>query len=351
MNQLRHHSSAFTSALSLSLAVASSAGAQIPATLTTWDLTGEPGNQVATLATRDAPHVQGLPLMRGAGVTPTTAAHSINANGWHDLGAEDYFSFGFAIEPGYRVDLAELQIATRASTTGPANIELRSSHDGFAASLASISNSATGATNIVLDLRVLAALTGTVELRLYAADTVSAGGGTVGGQGSFRITQFTSGASTLPVELHGTVSVGGIGDAYCSQAVANSTGMVAVASATGSRVRAHDDVTLWATRLPPKSFGYFLASRHRGLAHQPGGSAGVLCLGGPIGVFVGPGQIRNSGTAGSFSIAIDLGRMPLPAGTVSAVAGETWNFQAWFRDSVAGGVTSNFTNGHSVTFL
>ena len=34
-------------------------------------------------------------------------------------------------------------------------------------------------------------------------------------------------------------------------------------------------------------------------------------------------------------------------GTASAMAGDTWNFQAWFRDANPSG-TSNFTNGVAV---
>lgn len=339
------------STLSLCLAVPPPAAAQTPVTLTTWDLTGEPGNQVVTLASHDAPHVQGSPLMRGSGVVPTAGLHSMSASGWHDLASDDYFSLGFVVEPGYRVDLAELQIATRASNTGPANAQLRSSVDGFAAVLATLSNQASGATSVLIDLHALTGLTGAFELRLYAADATSVGGGTVGSQGSMRITRYASAGSTFPVELRGTVTAGGIGEPYCGEATANSTGQVGVASAVGSPVRAQDDVTLWATELPKQSFGYFLTSRQRGLALQPGGSAGVLCLGGAIGRYVGPGQVKHSGAAGSISLAIDLDLMPTPSGTVAAAAGETWHFQAWFRDGSPTGATSNFTNGHSVTFL
>jgi hypothetical protein len=32
------------------------------------------------------------------------------------------------------------------------------------------------------------------------------------------------------------------------------------------------------------------------------------------------------------------------------LAGDTWHFQAWFRDTAAAAGSSNFTNGLSVTF-
>ncbi|MFT6833658.1 MAG: hypothetical protein ACJAZN_003843, partial [Planctomycetota bacterium] len=40
--------------------------------------------------------------------------------------------------------------------------------------------------------------------------------------------------------------------------------------------------------------------------------------------------------------------IPTPGGLVSGTAGETWNFQAWYRDAVSGTPTSNFTDGISI---
>ncbi len=104
--------------------------------------------------------------------------------------------------------------------------------------------------------------------------------------------------------------------------------------------------------MPLNAFGYFLTSSIQAAVPNPGGSAGVLCLGGQIGRYVGPGQIRNSGLTGAISLVLNLTRTPTPVGFVSVMVGETRNFQAWHRDSTAGGVaTSNFTDGLRVTFL
>ena len=56
-----------------------------------------------------------------------------------------------------------------------------------------------------------------------------------------------------------------------------------------------------------------------------------------------------SGGGGSFFLGLDLNDTPQPGGSVAIVAGETWNFQAWFRD-MNPGPTSNFTDGVSVLF-
>ena len=58
----------------------------------------------------------------------------------------------------------------------------------------------------------------------------------------------------------------------------------------------------------------------------------------------------NSGSTGSFSLALDLTAMADPANPVAVQPGDTWNFQAWYRDANPG-PTSNFTDAVSVTFL
>ncbi|MEM1451345.1 MAG: hypothetical protein AAGI22_19660 [Planctomycetota bacterium] len=142
-----------------------------------------------------------------------------------------------------------------------------------------------------------------------------------------------------------------IGTPYCGPAVANSTGAPAELNAFGSPIASIGNVTLRATDLPTTSFGFFLASRQQGFVANPGGSQGNLCVGGAIGRYVGPGQIQNSGTDGTFGLDLDLNQIPQPNGAVAVQSGEIWNFQAWYRDAVGGSATSNFTNGVEITFL
>jgi hypothetical protein len=137
---------------------------------------------------------------------------------------------------------------------------------------------------------------------------------------------------------------------YCSPAIPNSAGQAGILNATGSSVVVANNLALVASQLPQNSYGYFLTSRTRGYVIGAGGSQGALCLGGAIGRYVGPGQIMNSGTTGSFSLAINLTMMPQPFGRVAAQPGDSWNFQAWHRDAVGGAVTSNFTDALRVHF-
>lgn len=115
-------------------------------------------------------------------------------------------------------------------------------------------------------------------------------------------------------------------------------------NAFGSLSVNQNDLTLEASLLPPNVFGIFLASVETGFTASPGGSFGNLCLGGDIGRFNGPGQILDSGSAGSFSLALDLTAIPTPNVFVAVQPGSTWYFQTWHRDSTFGIQSSNFTD-------
>ncbi len=142
--------------------------------------------------------------------------------------------------------------------------------------------------------------------------------------------------------------VGGfeLGTPFCSPAVANSTGVPARIGAAGHAVAGGLPLTLRATDLPTHSFGYFLGSQTTAHVPMAGGSMGTLCLGGNLGRF--DAQIVNSGGGGSFQIDVDTTNIPgLPPSAVQP--GETWTFQAWFRDANPS-VTSNFTDAVQVVF-
>ena len=193
----------------------------------------------------------------------------------------------------------------------------------------------------------------------WSTDTLYATIYTGGGTGGFYSVDTTTGAVTLiqdtfslnaEMEISVKVGTGGnIGTNYCT-AVANSTGSTGDISATGSTIAANNDVTLMASALPNNAFGFFLTSMTQGFIANPGGSTGNLCLGGSIGRYVGPGQVQNTGTVGSFSLVLNLNQTPSPTGFVAISTGQTWNFQAWHRDQIAGTATSNFTDGLEISF-
>ena len=87
-----------------------------------------------------------------------------------------------------------------------------------------------------------------------------------------------------------------------------------------------------------------LVSSMSGLAVNPGGSVGNLCLGGAI----GRGLAFTPGL--NTTIRIFPQAIPQPNGLVSAQAGQTWYFQVWHREFQFGVVVSNFSNALGVTF-
>jgi uncharacterized membrane protein len=140
---------------------------------------------------------------------------------------------------------------------------------------------------------------------------------------------------------------GVIGSTYCGPAAPNSV------SAQGGSMRLSGANTvslgameLIAADLPPFSFGFFIASPVRDFQMSPGGAQGNLCLGGAIGRFVAPEQIQLSGPLGRIALTINPGALPTPNGPILPPFGETWNFQAWYRDANPT-ATSNFTSGAS----
>ena len=142
----------------------------------------------------------------------------------------------------------------------------------------------------------------------------------------------------------GGTGSGPIGTTYCAPAASNSSGVPGHIEAVGSESIGANDLTLQASGLPTSQFGLFVTSTTQAAIPV---SSGILCVGGSIGRFSGPGQIKNSGTSGSFELTIDLTANWPVVGVINIAPGETWNFTTWFRDI---GSTSNFTDGVSITF-
>jgi hypothetical protein len=137
---------------------------------------------------------------------------------------------------------------------------------------------------------------------------------------------------------------------WCSPAALNTTG------APGRMTLDTCTIALpvvGADQLPPGEFAYLLVGNGNGVIVQPPGSVGDLCLGGST-----PGIGRYSADLmavdASGQVETDLwrgntgggsGQLPNPPGGQLS-AGETWNYQYWYRD----GGSSNFTDAVRVTW-
>jgi hypothetical protein len=147
-------------------------------------------------------------------------------------------------------------------------------------------------------------------------------------------------------DVHIVEVLQGLGTNYCV-ANANSTGVGATISATGSAAAADNLLTLTVGDMPNGQFAYFVCGQASGFIANPGGSQGNLCILGQLGRF--RSQLQNSGSAGSVSIDVDLTQIPLNP-VVAVQPGDTWYFQLWYRDNNPG-PTSNFSDGIQVDFL
>ncbi len=161
---------------------------------------------------------------------------------------------------------------------------------------------------------------------------------------------------------------------FCDPANNNSTGSPAVLSGSfGSGVGSDLHLSVSGGPLPlgdgTRMLGYFLVGNMDAtpgitlsdgqfcLVGAPGASFGRYNVSGTtrnsIGLFDAAGDLENFvGTGGVSGYGFDVPSAIEIAGfpPTTIMAGDTYHFQAWYRDTLAGAGHSNFSNGLSVTF-
>lgn len=147
-------------------------------------------------------------------------------------------------------------------------------------------------------------------------------------------------------DLIASIDGAGVGTNYCT-ATPNYSGVSGRMSARGSDLASANNFTLEARQLTPSSVASFICSLDRGWTPGVGGGIGALCLGGDIGRFE---AVLPTGSLGQIEHRVDLTQLPQSTGSVSVAIGESWCFQAWYRDRVGNQPTSNLTDGLEVTF-
>ena len=136
----------------------------------------------------------------------------------------------------------------------------------------------------------------------------------------------------------------GLGSRYCA-ANANSTGAPARMLGSGSLSLGSNNLMLQASSVPAGVNGIFF---YGPLVHSAPLGGGVLCISaGSLGMFRLP--VVNSGILGTMQFQPNLLMPPQAAGQIQA--GQTWKFQAWFRDSAAGVGQFNLSDALALTFL
>ncbi len=172
------------------------------------------------------------------------------------------------------------------------------------------------------------------------------------------------------VNVHGvddftyTTADPAVGVPFCDPAVANSTGMP-VALTGSATTTSGSGLHLEMTDGVPGELAYLLAGNE-----ATAGSAisdGLFCLIGTstaqffrynvagtdmnsIGGFDATGTWVNASGTSSTGFGFDV-PSTIPSGVpITIMAGDTWHFQGWYRDTLSGSGHSNFSNGLSVTF-
>ncbi len=159
----------------------------------------------------------------------------------------------------------------------------------------------------------------------------------------------------------GRPNIAEVGASFCDPAAVNSTGSDVVLTGfmdngigSGLHIEANGG--------PDQEVGYFLVGTG---ASDPGLSIsnGFLCLSGAfyrynvngtsansIGMFDVNGQLQNLPGTSTSGTGYDVPAMIPDTVPIPIMAGDTYHFQLWYRDTPAGVGTSNFSTGLTVTF-
>lgn len=149
-----------------------------------------------------------------------------------------------------------------------------------------------------------------------------------------------------------------VGYRFCEPLAPNSAGTNAWIHAIGSNDVTANDTTLVITGLPMAGTTAMLVNSRAawaGVSNPASGgvpSDGRICIGGST--LGRHGASIYMGTAGTFSVPLDLAALPHPVSpssySAAVVAGETWYWQCWYRDSTLGPGRSNFSGAIGIRF-
>jgi hypothetical protein len=143
--------------------------------LAVWSFTGAAGNQAQTDPSMTATGVTATAVTRAAGLVAAAGANSINSSMWSMSTTIDpafYYTFTVTPPTGCAMDLTQLTVDTKSSTTGPHGAAVGTSADAFAATT-TIMPTDSAPQNATLSV---SGATGATEVRVYGwAATGTAG--------------------------------------------------------------------------------------------------------------------------------------------------------------------------------
>lgn len=108
-----------------------------------YTFTGSTGDQAGEPVDANPVGAMFSDITRGPGIDAVVGANSMNSDGWTTGAAvdlNDYYEFTIAPDPGFAMALTNLRFTYGRSASGPTQLEIRSSLDGFAAAFAGVDN-------------------------------------------------------------------------------------------------------------------------------------------------------------------------------------------------------------------
>ena len=145
-------------------------------TLAVWSFTTETGTQTQTAASMTATGVTAGAVSRSTGLVATSGMGSINSSMWSLSATNDgttYYTFSVTPPAGCMMDLTQLAVATKASSTGPHSAAVGTSADAFAATTAAAATTTATVTDAALSV---SGATGMIELRVFGWAATATGG-------------------------------------------------------------------------------------------------------------------------------------------------------------------------------
>lgn len=149
-----------------------------------WNVAGLSGTELSVNAAYVAPNVVSTTVLtRGSGLSTNPGTNSLNSASWampahstvaSTIASNDYYTIRIIADPGFTLDLTNFVYRNQRSTTGPSNITLRTSADGFASDVASWTVASTVPNDISTPLNITGVTD--IELRIYAAGAIAFGG-------------------------------------------------------------------------------------------------------------------------------------------------------------------------------
>ena len=178
-----------------------SSSARSDSILLQYEFQGQAGNETTLAPNFVSTGLSGLNFTESSALTPSAGVNSMNSSGWN-LANVDY-SFGFTIQPGHIVTVYQIILTSRSSATGPGFINFEASVDGGAPMV--VAHITQTSTNFNDEFLAITPVTATSSLTFFfaAANQTSAGGGTIGPAGTFRIGDYNPAGTPTPFTIEG----------------------------------------------------------------------------------------------------------------------------------------------------